>query len=161
VIEVREADLGRAEDAAMVLERVDAYSRDAWGDAAPLSDYARANLIAGLRAQPLALVAVALVDGAPAGIAVCFGGFSTFAAKPLINVHDLAVRAEFRGLGVSRALLEFVEERARERGCCKLTLEVLEANERARSVYEGAGFKVPVYGGKPTPSLFLTKSLEL
>jgi GNAT superfamily N-acetyltransferase len=160
VIEVREADLARAEDAALVLELVDAYSRDAWGDAAPLSDYARANLIAGLRAQPLALVVVALVDGTPAGIAVCFGGFSTFAAKPLINVHDLAVKAEFRGLGVSRALLEFVESRATDLGCCKLTLEVLEANERARSVYEAAGFKMPWYAGKLAPSLFLTKGLE-
>jgi GNAT superfamily N-acetyltransferase len=159
VIEVRLAELGRAEDAAMVLELVDAYSRDPWGDGAPLSEYARENLIAGLRAQPRALVAVAMVDAAPAGIAVCFGGFSTFAAKPLINVHDLAVKAEFRGLGVSRALLEFVEERARAMGCCKLTLVVLEANTRARSVYEGAGFKMPWYAGKPAPSLFLTKWL--
>lgn len=159
MIEVREADLARAEDAATVLELVDAYSRDAWGDDAPLSDYARANLIGGLRAQPLGLVVLAFVHAAPAGIAVCFGGFSTFAAKPLINVHDLAVRAEFRGMGVSRALLEFVESRARERGCCKITLEVLEANSRARRVYKGAGFEMPVYGGREVRSLFLTKGL--
>ena len=34
--------------------------------------------------------------------------------------------------------------KAREMGCCKLTLEVLENNRRARQVYEAAGFADPV-----------------
>lgn len=157
MIEVRQADLQR--DGELVLELVDAYSRDRMGDGAPLSDYARENLIEGLKSQPLALVVVALVDSQPAGIAVCFGGFSTFAAKPLLNVHDLAVMPAFRGMGVSRALLEFVEARAKERGCCKITLEVLEGNARARKVYDGAGFRDPVYGGNKVRSFFLTKRL--
>jgi len=40
---------------------------------------------------------------------VCFRGFSTFAAAPLINVHDLAVVPGFRGQGIGRRLLEAVE----------------------------------------------------
>lgn len=159
MITVRQADLARADDQRTVLALLDAYSRDSFGDKAPLSEYARANLIAGLRAHATTFIALAFVEDQPAGIAVCFGGFSTFAAKPLLNIHDLSVLPEFRGRGVSRRLLDFLEAHARAASCCKLTLEVLEVNARARGVYEAAGFATPVYAGKKTVSLFLTKAL--
>ena len=41
-------------------------------------------------------------------------------------------------------LFAAIEQRARELGCCKLTLEVLENNHRARRVYAAAGFAPPV-----------------
>jgi len=75
-----------------------------------------------------------------AGIATCFLGFSTFAAKTLINIHDLAVAPNHRGHGVPRALLDAVEAKARDIGCVKVTLEVQENNERALRVYSAAGF---------------------
>ena len=46
-----------------------------------------------------------------------FVGFSTFAASPLINIHDLHVEPEWRRQGVARLLLEAVEARARALGC--------------------------------------------
>lgn len=158
-ISVRLADLENPQDQETVLALVDAYSQDAMGDGHPLSGFARANLIPGLRAQPLALIALAFVEGTPAGIAVCFGAFSTFAARPLVNIHDLAVLAEFRGRGVSRRLLDFIAGLAQARGCCKLTLEVLENNPRARAVYAAAGFDSPVYAEGTGRALFLTKKL--
>jgi ribosomal protein S18 acetylase RimI-like enzyme len=86
------------------------------------------------------LVFLALDDATPIGIAVCFVGFSTFAARPLINIHDLAVVPECRGQGVGRLLLERVEAKGRELGCCKLTLEVREDNHRAQRLYQKFGF---------------------
>lgn len=50
--------------------------------------------------------------------------------------------------------------RARQLGCCKLTLEVREDNERARSLYKSVGFGDFAPGADPTPTFFLEKRLE-
>ena len=52
----------------------------------------------------------------------------------------MVVLQEFRGQGISRNILEKVEEIAVQKGCCKLTLEVLSGNTAARSVYQKFGF---------------------
>ncbi len=93
------------------------------------------------------------------GIAVCFIGFSTFAARPLINIHDLAVLPEGRGNGVGRKLLTAVERKAREMNCCKVTLEVLENNRRALKVYAAAGFVRATYTEEAGGALFFAKKL--
>jgi len=109
--------------------------------------------------DPTALVLLALVDGSPVGIAVCFFGFSTFRAQPLLNIHDLAVLPDWRGKGIGKALLAAAEERARKRGCCKLTLEVQETNRRALALYETFGFSDFVVG-ESGPTRFLTKRID-
>ena len=157
-IEIRDADLADPADAASVEALVDAYARDPMGGGAPLPADVRARLVPGLRAHPTTLVLVAHADGRAVGIAVCFFGFSTFRARPLLNVHDLAVLPDARGRGVGRALLAAAEARARARGCCKLTLEVLEENHRARAVYARAGF-ADVASGSSASTRFLAKPL--
>ena len=153
------ADLHDGVHAADVLAMVDAYSQDPMGDGAPLSDAARERLIPGLRAFPTTRVFLAY-DGAQAvGVAVCFLGFSTFAAKPLINLHDVAVVASHRGRGVGRALLGAVEAHARQMGYCKLTLEVLDRNQRALQTYVAAGFKRYALQDGAGEAIFLTKGL--
>ncbi|MEO8466498.1 MAG: GNAT family N-acetyltransferase [Gammaproteobacteria bacterium] len=97
---------------------------------------------------------LAFVDDAAIGIAVCFVGFSTFRARPLLNVHDLAVLPQYRGKGAGRALLQAAEDHARHNGCCRLTLEVLESNSAARVLYRRFGF------GDSTVSRFLVKPLD-
>lgn len=154
-----QADLLRAEHQAAVLAMVEAYSRDPMGDGAPLSTEARARLIPGLRQHPTTLVFLAYDGETPVGVAVCFMGFSTFAAKPLVNLHDVAVVATHRGRGVGRALLAAVEAKARELGCCKLTLEVLDKNERALRIYAAAGFKRYALQPGAGEAIFLTKAL--
>lgn len=74
------------------------------------------------------------------GLLNAFEGVSTFRAQPLLNIHDIAVTASWRGRGVGRALLAAAETYAKARGCCKLTLEVLEGNTRAIGLYRSAGF---------------------
>ena len=58
----------------------------------------------------------------------------------LVNVHDVSVVDTYRGLGLSQKMLDKVEAIARERGCCKITLEVLEGNPVAQGSYRKFGF---------------------
>ncbi len=149
-----EANLEDDQQAAALVEIIDAYASGPGGQSAPLSDQARANLAPGLHGHPMAMVLLAFVDGRAVGTAVCVWSFSTFAGRPSINIHDFAVLPEFRGQGVGRALLGEVERRARERDCCKITLEVHDTNEGAKRLYESFGF-----GPWDVPTLFVTKPL--
>ena len=158
-IEIVEANLERADHQQAVTELVDAYAADAMGNGKPLSAEVRRDLIPGLRQHPTTFILLAYQAGKPVGIAVCFQGFSTFAARPLMNIHDLAVLPEHRGQGIGTRLLEEVGCRAREIGCCKLTLEVQERNCRARQVYEAAGFAQAEYQEGAGGSLFYAKPL--
>jgi ribosomal protein S18 acetylase RimI-like enzyme len=57
-----------------------------------------------------------------------------------MNIHDLAVKAEFRGQQIATALMKELEAIAKEKGCCKLTLEVLSNNKKAQQTYLRFGF---------------------
>ena len=83
---------------------------------------------------------MARLDASPAGVATAFPGFSTFAARPLLSIHDLAVLSPFRRQGIGQALLAALEQIAMELGCCKLTLEVLSNNQVAQGAYRKSGF---------------------
>jgi ribosomal protein S18 acetylase RimI-like enzyme len=159
MIEVIEGDLSRTDHQRDVLALTDAYACDPMGNNGPLPPDVRARLIDGLRSHPTTLVFLAYDEGEAVGIATCFVGFSTFYARPLINIHDLAVVRERRGRGVGRMLLAAVEQKARTIDCCKVTLEVLADNERARRIYERAGFGVAEYGGNTGGTLFYAKIL--
>jgi GNAT superfamily N-acetyltransferase len=117
-----------------------AYANDEMGGAEPLSDYVQANLLKQLKLQSNVFSVLCYVDGKVAGLANCVEGFSTFSAKPLINFHDVIVLKSYRGQGLTRHLFKFVENIALEKGCCKLTLEVLEGNTVAKNAYNKLGF---------------------
>lgn len=134
------ADYANPEHARVLVDLLDAYAHDPMGGGEPLSPYAREHLVAGLAQRPHAFTVLAWVQGAPAGLANCFEGFSTFACKPLINIHDFAVLPGYRGQGVAQGLMAFVEEEARRRGAVKLTLEVLQGNQPAQALYARCGF---------------------
>ena len=102
------------------------YAEDPMGGGHSLPADLLQQLPAELAKRPHAFSVLAFVGGEPAGLVNCFEGFSTFACRPLVNVHDVVVKEQFRGLGLSQKMLQKVEEIARQRGCCKITLEVLE-----------------------------------
>ena len=74
-------------------------------------------------------------------MAIYLEGFSTFACRPLLNLHDLGVSPRFQGQGVGKALLSALEQRGLAMGCCKITLEVLEGNAVAQGLYRKQGLR--------------------
>src|SRR5262245_11661227 len=81
-IVVLEADLSQVDHQETTLHLLDAYAQDPMGDGQPLSDLARREVIPGLRQHPTTMIFLAYREGQPVGLAVCFRGFSTFAARP-------------------------------------------------------------------------------
>jgi GNAT superfamily N-acetyltransferase len=157
-LEIREADFTDPGDAQGVVDVLDSYATDPVGGGQPLRSDVRERLIPALRKQPNSLVLLAFADEQAVGIAVCFFGFSTFQARPLLNIHDLAVVPGHRSKGIGRALLLEAEKQALDQGCCKLTLEVQEGNLTARSLYDRFGFADFVVGDSG-PTRFLSKAL--
>ncbi len=153
-VSILEADLDDSDHTSALVHLIDSYARGPNAQGAPLSDEARDNLIKGLKEHPCALVLLALVEEQVAGVAVCVWGFSTFAGRASINIHDFTVLPEHQGRGIGTRLLGEIECRARERGCCKITLEVNDSNEGAKRLYERVGF-----GPWQPATLFVSKRL--
>jgi GNAT superfamily N-acetyltransferase len=140
VITIVRTDYANPAHAAALVDLLDHYARDPAGGGTPLSDFARAGLIDALAARPFVFSVLAFDGGAPVGLVNAIEGFSTFACAPLVNIHDVVVRDTHRGRGLAARLFAEVEAIARERGACKLTLEVLSGNRAARTLYEKLGF---------------------
>ncbi len=140
MIDVVRARYDEPAHAAALVELLDAYARDPAGGGEPLSDYARDHLINSLAARPFIFSVLAFDGDTPVGLVNAIEGFSTFACRPLVNVHDVVVASSHRGRGIAARLFAEVEAIASERGACKLTLEVLSGNHAARALYEKLGF---------------------
>jgi len=130
-------DAQHAQDMLFLLNN---YALDPMGGATALNQKVQDNLVSELEKLPHAFSVMCYVDGKPAGLANCFETFSTFKCKPLINIHDLVVSNECRGIGISQKLLQHIENIAIQKGCCKVTLEVLEGNQIAKNAYLKFGF---------------------
>jgi GNAT superfamily N-acetyltransferase len=155
-----EADLARADHAQATLALMNAYAADPMGASCPLEPDVARTLVPWLRTHPTTLVFLAFRGDEPVGIAVCFLGFSTFAARLLLNISDYYVVPALRGQGVGRLLMQKVEAKARELRCCKLTLEVQEHNHRALAVYARAGFTRSLHVEAAGEALYLVKPLR-
>jgi len=139
-ISVITADYHNRQQATDVMACLSAYALDLMRSGEALSEFVQNNLIQRLQQQSHVFSVLCYVDGNVAALANCVEGFSTFSAKPLINFHDIVVLKSFRGQGLSQYLFAYVEKIAIEKGCCKLTLEVLEDNAIAKSAYQKVGF---------------------
>ncbi len=158
-IETLIADYHNPDHASAVVMLLDAYARDPMGGESPLPPSVREGLVPALAAMPTAFTVLAYADGVPAGLANCFEGFSTFACKPLINIHDVVALAQFRGRGVGRRLMAEVENIARAKGCCKITLEVLSGNTPAMQLYADLGYGDYVLDPAQGSAVFWQKKL--
>ena len=156
-VTIVDANLSRADHQNAIVTMLDAFMLDQDGE--PLSEQARRGMIPGLRAHPACYTWLAYRDGKPVGFTICFLGFSTFLARPLINIHDIFVDSTVRGTGIGAMLLERVEAKARELNCCRITLEVREDNHVARGVYRKVGFDRVVVGAQRVPLEFWHKPL--
>jgi len=138
---------------------LDSYARDPMGGGKPLSEDVRERLVPGLAAHPGAFSLLAFAGDEALGLANCITGFSTFAARPLVNIHDMAVLPEARGKGVGKALMLAVEAEARKRGACKITLEVLSGNDTAKGLYAALGYGDYALDPQAGTALFWEKKL--
>jgi len=159
VIDIVLADYGHPLHAAALVGLLDAYARDPAGGGTPLTAEVRAGLPAALAARPQAFSVLAFDGAQPVGLVNCIEGFSTFACRALVNVHDVVVLPSHRGRRITHRMLARVEAEAVARGACKLTLEVLQGNASALRAYtrEGfAGYQLdPAFGA----AVFLQKTL--
>ena len=158
-VTVRRVDYRDARDAEALVTLLDLYAREPIGGGVPLEDDVRRVLPARLAAFPGAVSLLARAGDAAVGLANAVFGFSTFAARPLLNLHDLVVTPAWRGRGVGRRLLAELEVLARAQDCCKLTLEVLGGNEVAQGLYRGCGFVPYALGPRHGPAQFWHKPL--
>jgi ribosomal protein S18 acetylase RimI-like enzyme len=140
-----------------LLALLDEYARGHTGTGHGLAADVIERLPSALAERPWFVGWLAIADGRPAGVVTCFEGLSTFRAQPLLNIHDIAVAEPYRRRGIGGALLLQVEQEARQRGCCKITLEVLSNNGAAIAAYRQAGFKPYGLNPKMGSALFFEK----
>ena len=159
-ITARLADYQNAGDAQALVSLLDAYARDPAGGGVPLSEFAKSHLVPALASRPQAFSVLAFDSEVPVGLVNCIEGFSTFACRPLVNVHDVAVLASHRGHRIGERMLALVELLAHERGACKLTLEVLDGNRSALTLYQRCGFAPYQLDPALGDARFLQKKLD-
>ena len=153
------ADLAIPKHAEAIVYLLNEYAKSEMGGGAELPEFVKLNLVPELKKRPGIFVVIAFVFEKPAGLTICIEGFSSFACKPLLNVHDMVVAPEYRQRGLSKRLLAKAEEMAKRLGCCKLTLEVLEGNRIAQAAYKAYGFEGYELDPKMGKALFWQKKL--
>ena len=105
MLEIIDADFNDPDHGRQVLAMLNEYASGPMGGNTPLPAHAQANLIPELARRPTVRALLARIDGQAAGVAIYVEGFSTFACRPLLNLHDLAVSPRFQGQGVGKQLL--------------------------------------------------------
>ena len=140
-LQIIEGDLNNLEHAENFLRLTAAYMSDPMGEVEAWNEEQKEQLIRDMKDHSCALILFAKASDKIVGICTCFYAYSTFLAKPLLNIHDIYVDESVRGNGVGKRLVQAVEEVAMKKGCGKITLEVRKDNLNARDLYKSQGFK--------------------
>jgi len=134
---------------------MNAYMEDDMGVGEPMPEHVAPNLINGLKKHVEYRGFFITENGEYAALANCNMNFGTFAASPVLNIHDFIVLPGFRKIGIGHFLMQKIIEYATENDCNKITLEVRHDNIKAKNLYLKTGFSE----GKP-PYLFWEKNLN-
>lgn len=138
--ELKICDLTLGKDQHACLSLLNDYMCDPMGSNAPIPNGLGEEIIKGLNEISTYRGFFFLVDNIPVGYATCFRNFSTFAAKPLLNIHDIILSPTVRGKGYGKAFLNLICDFAKNDGCCRVNLEVREDNAVAINTYKSLGF---------------------
>jgi ribosomal protein S18 acetylase RimI-like enzyme len=138
---VTRCDCSVAEHRRAVAALINAYIQDEMGGGTPLDEAGQKRLVEGLATHPATFVLLAETGGRYAGLLTAFENFSTFTARPMINIHDVFVLPEYRGTGVGRQLMQELISEAARRGAARITLEVRTDNLVAQRLYRSLGFE--------------------
>ena len=155
MIEIEIANHGLKEHQDAIIFLLDNYMHDDMGNRAPMPEENKVPVLQGLASHRESFVLLAKNTQNYVGMASCFVNFSTFRARPLINIHDLIVVSGHRNKGIGRQLLRKVQEIAEQRNCCKITLEVRVDNHNAKHLYASEEYRE----GEP-PMHFWSKTLQ-
>lgn len=90
-------------------------------------------------ANPRLFCDIAEWNGEPAGFAVWFVNFSTFAGRHGIYLEDLFVRPALRGKGIGKALLVHLAKHCLANGWARLQWAVLDWNAPSIAFYKSLG----------------------
>jgi ribosomal protein S18 acetylase RimI-like enzyme len=123
-----------------VVSLMNAYITDSMGGGETYSNQRAHALVEGLKNFPTSIVLLASVNNRFVGLCNAFVTLATFTVKKAINVHDLIVLKEFRGIGAGRKLMQEIIKIANETDCSKVTLEVRDDNGPAQKLYNSLGF---------------------
>ena len=136
-------DFAEADDRAAFARLMAEFAAEPVSASAHLGEAHFAKVAADLarRAGTLVLFASRAEVEFPEGVLIAFEGYSSFAQRPLFNVHDVHVSPEARGKGLGSAMVEALVEIAREHGFAKITLEVAATNAGAVRLYRRLGFR--------------------
>ena len=93
----------------------------------------------GFGAQRRFEAVIAERDGEPAGFALWFYNYSTWAGRHGLYLEDLFVRPAHRGQGVGKALLVHLARLAVEQGCARYQWQVLDWNTPSIDFYKALG----------------------
>ena len=102
------------------------------------ADLLERGLSGAAAAQFTALVA-ADEAGQLAGYAVVYRVPYTYDLRPNLELKELYVNADARGLGIGHALMETVIALGRATGCARLKWDVLSSNAAAKDFYRRLG----------------------
>lgn len=160
MISIVTADMTDERHATALIELMDVYASGIMGGGRGLSTFTKTHLASELQKRSYLFTLLAFDGATPVALANCVEGFSTFACKPLVNIHDIVVAEEYRGQGIAFDLLAAVENEATKRGCCKITLEVLEGNMPAQNLYRKFGFSAYSLNPETGQALFWEKPLN-
>jgi GNAT superfamily N-acetyltransferase len=155
-----EADLSNENHANAYLALMSHYACDPMGGGEDLSEFVKQNLVKTILKRTDTVILLIFKDDKPAALLTAIEGFSTFSCKPLFNIHDVTVHKDFRGLQLTTMLFEKIEEIAKQRDYCKITLEVLSGNEIAKKAYLKQGYSDYQLDPNHGSALFWTKSLK-
>jgi len=92
----------------------------------------------GFGTNPRFRALIAEWDRTPAGYAVFWGYYSTWAGRGMF-LEDLFVREAFRGKGIGKSLMAAVARIAVEEQCYGMHWEVLDWNQKAIDLYTALG----------------------
>lgn len=86
-------------------------------------------------------IMLAELDGAPVGLLSLHAFQAIHARKPVAMIMALVVSPDARGRGVGRALVQFAEQWAMERGCGQIMVTSAERRADAHAFYPACGMQ--------------------
>jgi ribosomal protein S18 acetylase RimI-like enzyme len=128
-----------------LIERFVDFELPKWRKRNVVNEGIRQDLLRHLEEQPAGSF-LFIAEDESSGAQVGFIHLQTvndfFTGHQNCHISDLAVARTHDGKGIGRALLAYAEQFAREHRYERLQLSVFPGNERARKLYEQAGYGV-------------------